>query len=333
MKVIVQIPCLNEEAALPVTLAALPRSLPGAQRVEWLVIDDGSNDRTCEVARELGVDHIVRHTQNWGLARAFMTGLDACVRLGADVIVNTDADNQYVAADIPKLVAPVIAGEADMVIGDRGVSNVEHFSWTKRRFQSLGSWVVNRASGTAVPDTTSGFRALSRAAALKVNVLSDFTYTLETIIQAGHKNLVVSHVPVRTNPALRPSRLFGSTFAYIRRSVTTILRIYSMYRPLQVFSFIAALLFLPGVALGARFMYLYASGQGDGHVQSLLLGVLLVMLGGQTAVAGLLADLIARNRQLSEEVLWRVRKLEVDKPVHPELRVEEGVPVTSSLAG
>ncbi|QDG52709.1 glycosyltransferase family 2 protein [Persicimonas caeni] len=310
MKLIIQIPCFNEEKTLPTTLGDLPREVEGFDTVEWLIIDDGSTDRTVEVAREHGVHHIVRHTGNKGLAAAFRTGLNACLRVGADAIVNTDGDNQYNGADIPKLVAPIVRGEADMVIGDRQTDTIEHFSWTKKRLQHLGSWVVRQASSTDVPDTTSGFRAFSREGAMRLNVVSDFTYTLETIIQAGRKNIAVSHVPIRTNEKLRESRLFGSIRSYVTRSMSTIVRIYTTYQPLKVFMGIGALLFFAGFVLGARFLYFYAIGDGDGHVQSLLLAVLLMSLGFQTGLTGLLADLIANNRKLVEETLWRVRRLE-----------------------
>ncbi len=318
MKLIIQIPCYNEENTLPATLADLPREVAGVDTVEWLIIDDGSSDRTVEVARKHGVDHVVRHTGNKGLARAFKTGLDACLRLGADVIVNTDGDNQYNAADIPALVAPIVRGKADMVIGDRQTDKIAHFSWSKKRLQKLGSWVVRQASNTDVPDTTSGFRAFSRAGAMRINVVSDFTYTLETIIQAGRKNIAVSHVPIRTNDKLRESRLFGSIPAYIAQSMSTIVRIYTTYQPLKVFMTIGVVMFLAGFALGARFLYFIFVGQGDGHVQSLLLAVLLMSLGFQTGLTGLLADLIANNRKLVEETLWRVRQIEFDRDVEPE---------------
>lgn len=312
MKLIIQIPCFNEEHTLAATLADLPREVAGISQVEWLIIDDGSTDRTVEVARQCGVDHIIRHTGNKGLAAAFRTGLSASLNAGADVIVNTDGDNQYNAADIPALIAPILDAKADMVVGDRQTDTIAHFSPLKKRLQKLGSWVVRQASSTDVPDATSGFRAFSRQGAMRLNVMSDFTYTLETLIQAGRKNIAVAHVPIRTNEKLRESRLFGSIGSYVMRSVSTIVRIYTTYQPLKVFISIGVLLFLVGFALGGRFLYYFATGSGDGHVQSLLLAVLLIVLGFQTAMTGLLADLIANNRKLVEETLWRVRKLEFE---------------------
>lgn len=313
-KLIIQIPCYNEERSLPETLHALPRHLPGVDELEWLIVDDGSTDRTSEVARQLGVDHIVRHTSNQGLASAFATGLDASLRLGADIIVNTDADNQYDARDIPVLLQPILRGEAEMVVGDRRTDTIPHFSSTKKRLQRVGSWVVRQASKTDIPDATSGFRAYSRAGALKLNVVSDFTYTLETIIQAGRKNIALAHVPVRTNEKLRESRLFRSLWTYLSRSITTIVRIYVMYRPMGVFFLLGGLLSAAGILIGCRFLYYFLQGNGAGHVQSLLLGVLLIVVGFQTVMTGLLADLIANNRRLVEETLWRVRRLELEEP-------------------
>src|SRR5919202_3651164 len=275
MKLIIQIPCFNEEEQLPATLADLPRELPGVDQLEWLVVDDGSTDRTVEVARAHGVHHIVRLTNNKGLAAAFQAGLDACLKLGADVIVNTDADNQYDARDIPKLVQPILAGSADMVVGDRQVQTIEHFSPLKKALQRLGSWVVRQASSTTVPDTTSGFRAYNREAALALQVVSKFTYTLETIIQAGKMTVAVDHVPIRTNDKLRESRLFPSMWTYIRRNGVSIFRIYSMYEPLRVFLTAAALLALGALVVWGRFLVFWLEGDGRGHVQSLILGAVL----------------------------------------------------------
>lgn len=311
MKLIVQIPCFNEENTLPLTLRDIPRTIAGIRKVEILVIDDGSEDRTLEVAREHGVDHIVRFSGNKGLAVGFMAGLDACLKLGADIIVNTDADNQYCGRDIEKLLGPILEGKADMVIGNRHVENIEHFSFMKKKLQKLGSWVIRHISGTNVPDATSGFRAFNREAALKLNVLSDFTYTLETIIQAGIKNITVDSVGVKTNEKLRDSRLFTSVRSYIARSIGTIIRIYTMYRPLKVFSTIGATIFCAGVLLGLRFLYYYFTGSGAGHVQSLILSAVLVIIGFQIVMIGLLADIIAANRRLIEEVLYRMRKREI----------------------
>jgi glycosyltransferase involved in cell wall biosynthesis len=317
MKLIVQIPCLNEEANLAQTLKEVPRIIPSIDRVEILVIDDGSTDRTALIAREHGADHIVRFTRRKGLAAGFMAGLDACLRLGADIIVNTDADGQYAGSDIPRLVAPILAGEADMVIGDRGVSQVRHFSWSKRRLQRIGSWVVRKVSGTRVPDTTSGFRALNREAALRMNIVSEFTYTLESIIQAGKKRLAVDHVPVTTR-ATRASRLFTSTWQYVKRSVATILRIYATYEPLKVFFVLGGLLFLGGLALGLRYSYFWCIGEVHGHVQSAVLSVLLLILGFQTLQWGVMADLIANNRKLIEDLLYRIRKHATDASANRE---------------
>jgi len=310
LKLIVQIPCLNEEAALPETLRAIPRSIPGIDTVEVLVIDDGSTDRTSEAARRGGADHVVRFSRRKGLAAAFMAGLDASLRLGADIIVNTDADNQYPAHDIPRLVAPILAGEADMVVGDRGVQDVAHFSWTKRRLQTLGSWMVSKVSGTWVPDTTSGFRALNREAALRINIVSEFTYTLESIIQAGKKRLAVAHLPIEARQT-RPSRLFGSSWEYVKRSGATILRIYAMYEPLKVFVLLGSLLLAGGIALGLRYAWFWWLGDIRGHLQSAILSILLLILGFQTLQWGIMADLIASNRKLLEDLLYRVRSMEL----------------------
>jgi len=313
MKLIVQIPCLNEETMLPQTLRGIPRTIPGIDAVEVLVIDDGSTDRTSEVARANGADHIVRFTRRKGLAYGFMAGLDAAIRLGADVIVNTDADNQYPSEDIPRLIAPILAGESDMVIGDRGVGEVAHFSWTKRRLQTLGSWVVRKVSQTNVPDTTSGFRALTRDAALRINIVSEFTYTLESIIQAGKKKLAVTSLPVQARMT-RPSRLFASTWEYVKRNGATILRIYAMYEPFKVFILLGTVLFSGGLVLGLRYAYFWWIGEITGHIQSAILSVLLLILGFQTLQWGIMADLIASNRKLVEDLLYRTRKLELTRP-------------------
>jgi glycosyltransferase involved in cell wall biosynthesis len=330
-KLIIQIPCYNEELTLPATLRALPRTIPGVHVVEWLVVDDGSSDRTSAVARELGVDHIVRHTSNQGLARAFATALDASLRLGADVVVNTDADNQYDARDIPALIEPILRGDAEMVVGDRRTDHVPHFSKAKKRLQKLGSWAVRQASQTTIPDTTSGFRAYSRDAAFKLNVVSDFTYTLETIIQAGRKNIAVAHVPVRTNERLRDSRLFSNLRTYVARSIVTILRIYVMYRPMRVFLTVGGILFGAGFLIGARFLYYFVSGTGAGRVQSLLLAVLLMVVGFQTALTGLLADLVGNNRRLLEDTLWRVRRLEHEPGVRGRPEERAGEPIEPAV--
>src|SRR3954465_10415591 len=317
MKLIIQIPCFNEQEQLPATLADLPREVPGIDEVEWLVIDDGSTDGTVEVARTHGVDHVVRLTNNKGLAAGFQAGLDACLKLGADVIVNTDADNQYYGGDIEKLVAPILAGEADMVIGDREVDQIEHFSPLKKRLQRLGSAVVRRASDTNVPDTTSGFRAYNREAALQVQVVSKFTYTLETIIQAGKMLVAVDHVPIRTNPKTRDSRLFPSMWAYVRRNAVSIFRIYAWFEPLRVFIIAAAILGVGALAIWARFLTFYISGEGAGHVQSLILGAVLFIAAGQLAALGVVGDILAGSRVLQQRTLERVRRVELQLGVAP----------------
>lgn len=313
MKLIVQIPALNEEEALPETIRGIPRTIPGLDEVEVLVIDDGSSDRTTEVARAAGADHLVRFTRRKGLAEGFMAGLDASLRLGADIIVNTDADNQYPGHEISRLIAPILAGQADMVVGNRVVGEVAHFSLTKKALQMLGSWVVRKVSGTDVPDATSGFRALTREAALRINIVSEFSYTLESIIQAGKKRLAVAHLPVAAQ-ATRPSRLFGSTWEYIKRSAATILRIYAMYEPFKVFTMLGGVLLLGGLGLGLRYAYFWWRGEVWGHIQSAALSVLLLILGFQTLQWGIMADLIANNRKLLEDLLYRVRKLELRPP-------------------
>jgi glycosyltransferase involved in cell wall biosynthesis len=320
MKLIIQIPCLNEEEALPATLTALPREVEGFDVVEWLVIDDGSTDRTAQVARECGVDHIVRFNTNKGLAVAFQAGIDAALKLGADVIVNTDADNQYRADDLPALVAPILARDADMVVGDRSVKEQGEFSRLKRILHSWGSWVVRQASQTDIPDVTSGFRAYNREAALRLNVLSRFTYTVETIIQAGKSDLAITHVPIRTNPKVRESRLFRSLRQYIKRSVTTILRIYLMYEPLPAFLWPAAVVGLAGLALLGRFGWFYFTAPGPtGHVQSLIVGVALLIFALQLVLLGVIGDLLRMNRLISEQTLHRVRKIELVLGIGPDV--------------
>jgi glycosyltransferase involved in cell wall biosynthesis len=317
MKLIIQIPCFNEADQLPATLRDLPREIAGVDTLECLVIDDGSTDDTVGVARRLGVDHIVRLTNHKGLAAAFQAGLDACLKLGADVIVNTDADNQYRGADIPRLVDPILAGAADMVIGDRRVGTIEHFSPVKKRLQRLGSAIVRRVSHTSVPDVTSGFRAYNRDAALQVQVVSKFTYTLETIIQAGKMLVAVESVPVETNPKTRESRLFPSTFAYVRRNGLAILRVYTMYEPLRVFAVAAALVAVAGAVVWVRFLYYFATGHGHGHVQSLLLGGTLLVIAVQLAALAVLADVLAAIRVLMQRSLERIQRLELQLGVEP----------------
>lgn len=307
MKLIIQIPCYNEAGTLAIALGALPRKVPGFDSVEWLIIDDGSADDTVKVARECGVDHVVRHTRNQGLARGFMTGLDACLRLGADVIVNTDADNQYNADDIPALTAPILEHRADIVVGARPIETIEHFSPIKKMLQKLGSWVVRVASKTDIPDAPSGFRAMSRAAAQRLMVFNDYTYTLETIIQAGQKNMAITSVPIRVNEDLRPSRLVKSIPSYIKRSIVTIIRIFVIYRPFRFFGAIGSVLFGIGTLIGLRFLGHYFEGNGDGHVQSLILASTLLVMGFQTILVAFLADLLAANRKLMEDVRFRLR--------------------------
>jgi glycosyltransferase involved in cell wall biosynthesis len=338
MKLIIQIPCFNEAEHLPATLGDLPRRVPGVDRVEWLVIDDGSTDDTVAVARRHGVDHIVRLTNNKGLAAAFQAGLDACLKLGADMIVNTDADNQYHGGDVAKLVEPILRGQTDMVIGDRVVDQVEHFSPLKKRLQRLGSAVVRRASGTGVPDTTSGFRAYNREAALQMQAVSKFTYTLETIIQAGKMLVAVDHVPIRTNPTTRESRLFPSMWAYVRRNAVAIFRIYSMYEPLRVFLAAAGVAALIGVVIWIRFLYYFISGEGSGHIQSLILGATLFIVAVQLAALGVLGDVLASMRVLVQRVLERVRRIELQvgvEPSHyePGAGSAEVAPTTGAAAG
>jgi glycosyltransferase involved in cell wall biosynthesis len=312
-KLIVQIPCLNEADTLPGTLRDIPRQIPGVDSVEVLIIDDGSRDGTAEVASRHGAEHVVRFPHRRGLAAAFAAGLDASVRLGADFIVNTDGDNQYAGADIPKLIAPLLDGRADMVVGDRNIQDQPAMSPMKKRLQRLGSWVVRQVSGTQVPDTTSGFRAYTRDAAMRLSVVSDFSYTLETIIQAGKKRMAVAHVPIATNPRTRESRLFGSTWTYIKASAATIVRIYAMYEPLKVFGILGLLVFAGGLSGALRFIYYYFSGTGWGHVQSLVLSAVLMIVGFQIALIGLMADVISGNRKLIEDVLFRLRRLELDR--------------------
>ena len=311
MKLIIQIPCFNEAPTLGIAIRALPRQVPGFDRVEWLVIDDGSSDDTAAIATALGVDHVVRHQANRGLATAFMTGLDACLGLGADVIVNTDADNQYEAADIPKLTAPIVDGQADRVVGARPIDETAHFSFVKKKLQRLGSWAVRMASKTEVADAPSGFRAISRQTAMRLNVFNAYTYTLETIIQTGLSNLRVVSVPIRTNEDLRPSRLVKSISSYVRRSLVTILRVFLIYRPHVVFLWPAIGFLAIGLVLGLRFIAYYVAGNGDGHVQSVVLAALCVILGALLLAVGVLADLISTNRKLLERISVRLHEVDM----------------------
>jgi glycosyltransferase involved in cell wall biosynthesis len=327
MKLIIQIPCFNEADQLPRTLAELPREVEGFDVVERLVIDDGSTDETIEVARSQGVDHIVRLTNNKGLASGFQAGLDACLKLGADVIVNTDADNQYYGPDISRLVVPILQGRADMVVGDREVTSVAHFSPMKKALQRLGSWVVRQASSTSVPDTTSGFRAYNREAAIQLLVVSKFTYTLETIIQAGKQLVAIDHVPIRTNPKTRESRLFPSMGAYVRRNAVSIFRIYAQYEPLRVFWSLSALIGLGAVGVWIRFAVSYVEGNGKGHVQSLILGAVLFIAAVVLWALGVIGDLLAAQRVMTQKTFERVRRIELELNVAPS-HYESGTPPT-----
>ena len=311
-KLIIQIPCFNEEETLGVTLQALPRHVPGCDVVEWLVIDDGSVDRTADVARACGVDHVVRLATNQGLAKAFMAGLDPSLKAGADIIVNTDADNQYCADDIPALVLPILLHQAEMVIGARPIAEIEHFSPVKKTLQKFGSWVVRLASDTDIPDAPSGFRALSREAALRINVFNGYTYTLETIIQAGQQGMAIVSVPIRTNGYLRPSRLVKSIRSYIQRSIFTILRIFMTYKPLRSFLILGTVPFSIGVLLGIRWLVLYLGGTPRAHVPSLILAAVCILIGVQLWVLGLVADLMAVNRKMLEDIQLRARRAEIE---------------------
>jgi glycosyltransferase involved in cell wall biosynthesis len=315
-KLIIQIPCLNEAETLPATLAELPRSIPGIDVIEVLVIDDGSRDGTADVARAAGVDHIVRLRRNKGLAAAFAAGIDASLKRGADFIVNTDADNQYPGHQIATLLAPLLTGDADIVIGDRNIATVRHMSWRKRQLQRLGSWVVRQVSNTSVPDTTSGFRAYTRDAALRMTIVSEFSYTLETIIQAGKKRMAIAHVAIESNARTRPSRLFDSVFSYIKRSAATIVRIYAMYEPLKIFTYVGVSVIAIGALISLRFVVTFLTEPWTGmrNLQSLLVAAVVVIIGVQVLLIGLLADVISANRKLLEDLLYRVRSLELPLP-------------------
>ena len=313
MKLIIQIPCYNEAETLTTALDHLPQQIAGIDEIEILIINDGSIDETVLVARDWGVNHIVSFKQNQGLARGFMAGIDACLHLGADIIVNTDADDQYCGADIEKLVRPILEQKAEIVIGERPIDETEHFSKKKKMFQHLGSWVVRIASNTDIPDAPSGFRAYSREAALRLNVVNEYTYTLETIIQAGWNRIPMTSVPIRTNPDLRPSRLFKSMWRYMKRSSTVILRAFAMYKPLRFFGLIGSIFFGAGLLIGLRFIWIFLStGSGSGHIQSLILCAACLMIGVQILITGVQADLISDNRKLLEDVQYRMRKMEIE---------------------
>ena len=308
MKLIIQVPCYNEEDTLAIALNEIPRSIPGIDTVELLIINDGSTDRTVEVAKAHGVDHVVDFPKNKGLAKGFMAGIERCLHEGADIIVNTDADNQYNAADIPKLIQPILDGTAEFVVGERPISNIRHFSPIKKALQKIGSYIVRKISQTDIPDAPSGFRAISRDAAMRLNVHSKYTYTLETIIQAGLNDIAITSVPVRVNEDLRQSRLVKSTSSYIKRSVFTMLRIFVVYKPFRFFMSIGMFVFLLGTILGLRFLYFFFTGNGAGHVQSLILTAILLMMGFQTMLVAFLSDLLATNRKLLEDIRYRQQK-------------------------
>lgn len=312
MKLIIQIPCYNEEETLTIALNDLPKHIDGIDEIEYLIINDGSKDKTVEVARKWGVHHIVSFKRNKGLAYGFMAGLDACLRNGADIIVNTDADNQYCADDIEKLVRPILEGKTDIVIGERPIDKTEHFSPLKKKLQHFGSWTVRVASDSDIPDAPSGFRAYSREAAMRMNVVNEYTYTLETIVQAGRSKIAMTSVPIRTNAELRPSRLFNSMFGYVKKSMVTIIRAFMMYKPLRFFSIIGGIIFLIGFLIGVRFLVFFVQGAGNGHVQSLILSSTLLLLGFETFIVGLQADIIAANRKILEDIQYRIKKMDYD---------------------
>ena len=313
MKLIIQIPCLNEEKTLPLVIRDLPKKIDGISKIETLIIDDGSTDRTSHVARELGVDHIIQLASNHGLAHAFMVGLDTALKLGANIIVNTDGDNQYNGCDVPKLIKPILENKAEIVVGDREVEKIKHFSLTKIFLQKLGSWVVRQLSGTSIPDVTSGFRAYSKETAMQINIVSKFSYTIESIIMAGKKNIPITHVAIRTNKKLRDSRLFKSTWGYLKNSIATIVRIYAMYEPLKVFSYIGGTSFFLGFILGCRYLFFFFIESTAGHVQSLILSAILIIVGFQIILIGLAADLISINREYIEKSLYRIKKSEANE--------------------
>lgn len=332
MKLIIQIPCLNEAETLEIALNDLPKKLDGVDKIEYLIINDGSKDETVEVAKKWGVHHVVSFTQNKGLAKGFMAGLDECLRQGADIIVNTDADNQYCAEDIQKLIQPILDGKAEYVIGARPIDDTEHFSYIKKKLQHFGSFVVRKASNTDIPDAPSGFRAISRDAAMHINVVNDYTYTLETIVQAGREKMAITSVPVRTNEELRPSRLFKSIWGYVKKSIVTILRAYMMYKPLKSFTYLATVPSVIGILIGCRFLVYMAMGNPGGHVQSLILACTLIIIGFLTFMIGLVADVIASNRKILQDTQYHVRKAEYDA-LYMRLKMESEAVRTYTVVG
>lgn len=316
MKLIIQIPCYNEADTLKIALDALPQYIKGIDTIEYLIINDGSKDDTVNVAKDWGINYVVNFKQNKGLARGFLAGMDACLRNGADIIVNTDADNQYCAEDIEKLIEPILLDQYDIVIGERPIDSTKHFSYIKKKLQHIGSWVVRKASNTDIPDAPSGYRAYSREAAMRMNVINEYTYTLETIIQAGRDKIAMTSVPIRTNKELRESRLFHSMFDYIKRAGGVIVRAFVMYKPLKFFIMTGMIPFIFGILLGIRFLVYYFQGLGSGHVQSLILASVLLVLGWQTFMVGFEADTIAANRKLLQDIQYRIKKLEMEKSIN-----------------
>ncbi|MCM1125557.1 MAG: glycosyltransferase family 2 protein [Lachnospiraceae bacterium] len=332
MKLIIQIPCYNEAETLEIALNALPQKIDGIDEIEYLIINDGSSDNTVEIARKWGVHHVVNFKQNKGLAKGFMAGIDECLRNGADIIVNTDADNQYCADDIATLICPILNGKADMVIGARPIDATEHFSFAKKKLQHFGSWVVRKASNTSIPDAPSGFRAYSREAAMRLNVVNDYTYTLETIVQAGREKIAITSVPIHTNAELRPSRLFNSIWGYVKKSMITILRVYVMYQPLKCFGYLAVMPILTGLAIGFRFLGFMAMGKAGGHVQSLILACTLIIIGFLTFMIGLVSDVIAANRKLLQDTQYHARKAEYDA-IYMQMKMEKEAVKTYRIVG